>query len=360
MAKSPNSMRVAAMEQHAVQRGSAVKSKSPSGNPRARVSFSDNSPAGEEKKTEEDNNHNYIHPNSNNNNSNGSFRKVPKRRSGKAKMSSPSKKELQDSSSSPSKKGLMSGIGKRFSGRFTVDKKKGFAKVEDNSGEDEEEDVVVEDDPVMTIFESVVEDDPVMTIFESRNTQRVRFTLEGVVDEAPRVKEEAAPTQTTSGGSGIKSFMSHALFGGSKSSRNLDEEMKREVEELDGLVWESAETPTGPEVVHTAQSGKQKTGTALMLSFEEDPKARATVVKLLNKARRAENIHFRYEYAVKCYLKVLNILTKANYPDDHPTVLKTVRLLNNAHHVLSSYKNSANIVKMGIKNEDSGELVKAL
>ena len=72
-------------------------------------------------------------------------------------------------------------------------------------------------------------------------------------------------------------------------------------------------------------------------------------------------MHFRYEYAVKCYLKALNILQKqANYPDDHPTVIKTVQLMNNAHHVLSSYNNSANIVKMGIKNEDAGELVKAL
>jgi tetratricopeptide (TPR) repeat protein len=56
----------------------------------------------------------------------------------------------------------------------------------------------------------------------------------------------------------------------------------------------------------------------------------------------------------------LEILTKADYPDDHPTVAKTLQSLNNAHHSLSSYKNSANIVKMGIKFEDSGDLVRAL
>jgi len=124
------------------------------------------------------------------------------------------------------------------------------------------------------------------------------------------------------------------------------------------LIWESATTPTGPEVIHTHNS--KETQAELLMSFTEDEKARGMVTKLLSKARRAEHVHFRYEYAVKCYLKALNILKKAKYPDDHPTVTKTVRLMNNAHHVLSSYNNSANIVKMGIKNEDNGELVKAL
>ncbi|KAL3909445.1 MAG: hypothetical protein SGILL_008085 [Bacillariaceae sp.] len=141
----------------------------------------------------------------------------------------------------------------------------------------------------------------------------------------------------------------------------LEEEMEREVKEISdsSLIWESASTPNdGPEVVHT-HNNKEKQE-ELMLSFTEDPKARAAVTKLLGKAQRAEQIHFRYEYAVKCYLKAVNILQKAKYPDDHPTVVKTVKLMNNAHHVLSSYNNSANIVKMGIKNEDAGELVKAL
>jgi tetratricopeptide (TPR) repeat protein len=234
--------------------------------------------------------------------------------------------------------------------------------------------------------------DPVMTIFESRNTQRVRFTLEGDVSLArppstPSAAEMAAvdASQTCShddregaaggkfgnerhaGGNGsaagLKQFMSRTLFGGSKSPTNcqlLDEEMKREVKELGGdgaLIWESARTLSdGPEVVQTQNSKASQ----LLLSFIEDPKARATVTKLLRKARRAEHIRFRYEYAVKCYVKAVNILKKANYPDDHPTVVKTVKLMNNAHHVLSSYQSSANIVKMGIKNEDAGELIKAL
>jgi tetratricopeptide (TPR) repeat protein len=239
---------------------------------------------------------------------------------------------------------------------------------------------------------SALEMDPVMTIFESRNTQRVRFTLEGDVSSArpsstataaekaavdasqnsincerEGAADEKSGNEGQAGGVGgaasLKQFMSRTLFGGSKSPSNnqlLEEEMKREVKELGGdgsLIWESARTLSdGPEVVKTHNSKASQ----LLLSFTEDPKARAAVTKLLGKARRAEHVHFRYEYAVKCYVRAINILKKAKYPDDHPTVVKTVKLMNNAHHVLSSYHNSANIVKMGIKNEDAGELIKAL
>jgi tetratricopeptide (TPR) repeat protein len=241
----------------------------------------------------------------------------------------------------PPSKSLLGGIGRRLSDRFGDRRKQGgFVKV-----------LVLEDDEM-----GAVEDDPVVAIFESRNTQRVRWGIEERVEETKiEVPEKNAAN--------IKHFMSRALFGGNKSSKNLDEEMRLEVaKELEGagsLVWQSAATPTGPEVVHTKAASK-RTGTEIMVSFTEDPKARATVVKILHKARRAEHIDFRYEHAVKYYVKALDILTKAKYPDDHPTVLKTVRLLNGAHHVLSSYNNSANIVKMGIKYEDLGELVRAL
>jgi tetratricopeptide (TPR) repeat protein len=248
----------------------------------------------------------------------------------------------EDEPPSPPNKGFMAGIGKRLSKRFS-DNRKGFVKFSENTDDEDEEEV---------------EDDPVMTIFESRNTQRVRFSLEGVGDDPHEPREDA--TLEKQSGASIKTFMSRALFSSGKPSKKLDEEMEREVASLAGsLVWESAATPTGPEVIHT-KSDKQKTGAALMLSFTEDPKARATVVKLLNKARRAEHFHFRYEYAVKCYLKALSILKTSKYPDDHPTVVKAVKFLNSSHHVLSSYNNSANIVKIGMKYEDSGELVRAL
>jgi tetratricopeptide (TPR) repeat protein len=54
------------------------------------------------------------------------------------------------------------------------------------------------------------------------------------------------------------------------------------------------------------------------------------------------------------------LLKRAKYPEDHPTVLKTIQYLNTAHHALSSLENSANIVKMGIKYEDAGDWVRAL
>ena len=96
-------------------------------------------------------------------------------------------------------------------------------------------------------------------------------------------------------------------------------EGSREVSEVGGgsLIWESATTPTGPEVVHTKTNRSKKNQQTnaeheLTVSFTENPKARATVAKLLSKASRAENSHFRYEYAVKCYVKAINILQKAD------------------------------------------------
>lgn len=281
------------------------------------------------------------------------YRKVPKRRGSKSK----STPEAPSTSVSPKtrrkepKKGLLANFGKRLS-RLAGEKQrssKGHTKLVDNGGGDDDEE------------EAPVEEDPVIQIFESRNTQRVRFALEGVEpsESDGEIAKAGHSDGKTTKGTNLKQFMSKAIFG-SKSSEKLDEEMQAEVASLGGsLVWESAETPTGPEVIHTSK--QVDTGSAeLMVSFTEDPKARSAVSKLLSKARKAEHIHFRYEYSVKCYLKALEILKRAKYPDDHPTVTKTVGLLNTAHHVLSSYNNSANIVKMGIKYEDSGELVRAL
>ncbi len=289
--------------------------------------------------------------------------------------SSPTSEKENSASGSPSK----GSSPRKWSGRRF---RKGFSLFGNSAGErygtledgtnHEENDV----DPP-----SAAEADPVITIFQKRNTQRVRFQLggdsESVISGSEKGNDEkgSSSANNNSGAGNIKQFMSRVLFlnpksgsGGNSTKKLSEEEMKREVKELGGgsLIWESATTPTGPEVVHTKSNrgsrvtSQQASTPELTVSFTEDPKARATVAKLLNKAHRAEHNHFRYEYAVKCYLKALNILKKAEYPDDHPTVSKTVRLMTNSHHVLSSYNNSANIVKMGIKNEDAGELVKAL
>eukprot|EP00531_Pseudo-nitzschia_arenysensis_P006606 CAMPEP_0116144478 /NCGR_PEP_ID=MMETSP0329-20121206/16028_1 /TAXON_ID=697910 /ORGANISM="Pseudo-nitzschia arenysensis, Strain B593" /LENGTH=817 /DNA_ID=CAMNT_0003639913 /DNA_START=173 /DNA_END=2626 /DNA_ORIENTATION=+ len=291
--------------------------------------------------------------------------------------SSPSSEKENSTSGSPSKgSSPRKWSGRRFRKGFSLFGNSGgerYGTLEDGSNH-EENDV----DPA-----SAAEADPVITIFKERNTQRVRFQLggdgESVISGSEKGndvkgKDSSSGNNNSSAGN-IKQFMSRVLFlnsksgsGGSSAKKLSEEEMKREVKELGGgsLIWESATTPTGPEVVHTKSNrnspvkSQQASTPELTVSFTEDPKARATVAKILNKAHRAEHNHFRYEYAVKCYLKALNILKKAEYPDDHPTVSKTVRLMTNAHHVLSSYNNSANIVKMGIKNEDAGELVKAL
>lgn len=320
----------------------------------------------------------------------GSFLKRTKRTNAKDTSSASEKENNYDKSvttvepettrksSSPRKWGSRR-FRKGFSlfGNATGERWNGYGTLEDSSN--------IEENDVETPI--VAEADPVMTIFEKRNTQRVRFTLggdgESVINRrkgtADKIGEGSNGVSSNNSSAGnIKQFMSRALFGsnskfgagGTLSKKLSEEEIKREVKELGGgsLIWESATTPTGPEVIHTKnnRSDREKnhqtmSNHELTVSFTEDPKARAAVAKLLSKASKAEHCHFRYEYAVRCYLKALNILQKqAKYPDDHPTVVKTFRLMNNAHNVLSSYNNSANIVKMGIKNEDAGELVKAL
>eukprot|EP00977_Amphora_coffeiformis_P015938 scaffold4803_cov144-Amphora_coffeaeformis.AAC.4 len=56
----------------------------------------------------------------------------------------------------------------------------------------------------------------------------------------------------------------------------------------------------------------------------------------------------------------MEYLKRAHYPDDHPFVIKVAEALAHSHHALSSFRNSANIVKMGLKYEDTGDLVRAL
>jgi tetratricopeptide (TPR) repeat protein len=214
--------------------------------------------------------------------------------------------------------------------------------------------------------EGAVEEDPVMSLFKARSTQRVRFQLENAgptVQEARDRPEKSPISSPQQSASSLKKFMKSALFTkGDKymegsAAAELDDEVSRELESAKrDMVWESFENPSGSEVVHT----RTASGRSLDVSFSENKQTRAQVIKLLNKARRAQFVHYRYEYAVKCYIKSLDLLTKAQYPDDHPTVAKTLGSLNNAYHALSSYKNSANIVKMGIKYEDTGELVRAL
>ena len=222
--------------------------------------------------------------------------------------------------------------------------------------------------------------DPVMAVFEARAqaTQRVRFSVEPQVQgeepkqeaaaegstsnktplpkDAPASSTSSSSSQAQSAANGIKKFMKNALFGkgNDESEAGLQKEIDAATQEV---VWESATPPTSnisAEDLIRTRSGR------VALSFTEDPTTRAKVHKLLNKARRAHCVHYRYEYAVKCHVKAMEYLKRANYPDDHPFVMKVAEALAHSHHALSSFRNSANIVKMGLKYEDTGDLVRAL
>jgi tetratricopeptide (TPR) repeat protein len=107
-------------------------------------------------------------------------------------------------------------------------------------------------------------------------------------------------------------------------------------------------------------SSTSNTTERVVAVFQESSEVKASVLKLLNKSRRAQFLHYRYPYAVKCCVRAIAILRQNSYPDDHPLVAKAVKSLQSAHFAESAYNNSANIVKLGIKYEDSGDLVRAL
>ena len=229
-------------------------------------------------------------------------------------------------------------------------------------------------------------DDPVMAVFQSRYKNRVRWALDDqpIAEEySPRKKStdaadnnkkqneagdgslpiegalDTAPSSNTgktgnSGSGNIKKFVTGALFGnnGTKSAasdKEFQQEVAKEVEAEKDLVWESnVDSPDGGEVLYTRQrklGGSQSAGQKdqLTISFTEKPRTRAAILKLIKKGRRAQTVYYRYDYAVKYFVRALDMLTAEKYPDRHPTVRKTLDELNDAHHKLSSFNNSANV-----------------
>jgi tetratricopeptide (TPR) repeat protein len=211
--------------------------------------------------------------------------------------------------------------------------------------------------------ESLVERDPVIELLEARSTQRVRFTLDTSQENpastptADKTCDRDTPASNKSSRFNVKNFMGRNIFNKDKSdlSEELNDPDMAEANKHSSILWKSAVEGDNSDFVHTVQSQGSE-----LIAFAENPKTRAEVVKLLNKGRRAQHKYYKYEYAVKCHVKALELLNIANYPDDHPTMVKTVDSLNSAHHALCSYTNSANIVKIGIRCEDSGDLVRAL
>lgn len=253
------------------------------------------------------------------------------------------------------------------------------------------------------------DEDPAIALFETRTTQKVRFSLEHEPKERGLDQGRAGCDENISRhinasesinnvskdvnvgnkvSLNITKFMKNALFGGrgvSSKSFDVSEEiddfeqvLAREIEtaqnsvtgddEIETISWRCspnsednfAETlRTSPFIADTRSESRLEMHPFLS-SFEEDPETRAALLKLLNKARRAQYIYFRYQYAVRTYIKAIELLKNASYPDEHPAVVKTLKSLHNAYFAVSSLKNSANIVRLGIKYEDSGELIRAL
>jgi tetratricopeptide (TPR) repeat protein len=242
-------------------------------------------------------------------------------------------------------------------------------------------------------------DDPVMAVFQKRYKNRVRWAVEekpseenpkaggadgelpegldtdninegSAFDDKPGILDPVTPIASNSSSANqgnIKKFVKGALFGGANnrgvSDKEFQKEVAKEVEAEKDLVWESNnDTAEGGELIYTShlKNKSQQSQQQLTISFTEDPQTRAAILKLIKKGKRAQCVYYRYEYAVKYFVRALEMATKAKYPDHHPTVQKAIENLNDAHHKLSSYNNSANIVKIGIKYEDSGELIRAL
>jgi tetratricopeptide (TPR) repeat protein len=242
-----------------------------------------------------------------------------------------------------------------------------------------------------SIVEMVDElEDPVMALFHARNTQKVRFCLDengnkdsssGGHDQSTinNYPKEGRPSTVSSCSTtahrlgvaaaasfNIKNFMKGSIFGSGNNKKTDDDfelELQREMKNLEHD-WEEApeilQTRSGRIIGASHEESEARYTAEHAESFTEDPETRKTVMKLLNKARRAQYLHYRYSYAVKCYVRVLEILKEAEYPSDHPTLTKTMECLQAAHFCETSYRNSANIVKLGIKYEDQGDLVRAL
>lgn len=219
------------------------------------------------------------------------------------------------------------------------------------------------------------DEDPVMAHFRSRTTQRVRFDFDAPSPAKPTHKPHK-PSAQNKNPSAIQRFMKGALFTRKREEesniyqREAAKELKENSIKWHDSTWRKssgpAKVPASPDRSNNSSNSSFDDGggddlpplpETLTFSAEERPTL-AKVTKLLNKARRAIHVHYRYGYAVKCYVKALDMLK--GFPDDHPTVVKTMEGLNQAHQLQSSFQNSANIVKMGIKSEDTGELVRAL
>eukprot|EP00978_Attheya_sp_CCMP212_P030432 scaffold111947_cov56-Attheya_sp.AAC.1 len=221
--------------------------------------------------------------------------------------------------------------------------------------------------------------DPLVAIFQGHKTQRVRFDM-AAVESSDGTSYGGNEKDKKTASKNIKQFMRTTLFGAKESGSNSDvditdcgspESAKSEKDRISDIKGSIRLVRSfSPPILRAGSDRPMSPGRLKRFvlptekqeweDFQEDPVKKEEIKKLMRKGQRAQNTHFRYEYAIKYYLEAIELLKKKKYPEQHPTYVNAVESLTDAHHAVTSLKNSANIVKMGIRHEDAGEFVKSL
>lgn len=193
-------------------------------------------------------------------------------------------------------------------------------------------------------------EDPVIALLEARSMQRVRFCEDeySVISTKAETNEYPNsnlldPAKSNGTSFNIKTFMGRILYKPSVGVDNkgdeaiifADEFFDEEREGYEAIAWESRGLNGlngKPEIMHTTSS---VTTEPFMSSFVEDPLIRGKALKMLETGQQAQLSHYQYKYALKCYIKAHKLLSDAKYPDNHQLLVKAIRFLNNAHHILN-------------------------
>ena len=165
----------------------------------------------------------------------------------------------------------------------------------------------------------------------------------------------------------INSFLDNMKRSNSSSSSKLEEEKGITLDDVEAVQFQQ---PTNTDNVvmaidTTNIDGNTNSNSNSNINHTKNrakipTSSKESIAKLLKKAQRAHKKSFRYRLAMKYYLLALKEMTAAGYEDNDPLTIKVLKSLNNVHHSQSTVQNSANIVSMGIHQEDKNQLIKAL
>ncbi len=233
--------------------------------------------------------------------------------------------------------------------------------------------------------------DPIAAIIGAQNTSKVRFDLTQNIFHAPPVTappslasepmtlsstlaqlsfvDDSSSTNDnnnkwdTSSSQQNKGFMRRIIFGSSSGNGNdLNSSQPR-------LPLPPSSSPTAlrTKTKHSPSGGpsKAEVGTTATtatecIPFDEDPAVASNINELIRKGKKAQYVNYQYPKASKYYLEAISELDENSYPEYHKLRSITLHLLNDTYHALRTLEHSADIVKMGLKHEEKGELLKAL